>query len=80
MSFAAVKQYFESVGLGANVLLLEKPSATVAQAAEALGAKKSKLRKPCLFLWIISLFSLLLQGTRKLIIKNLRANFTKKQT
>lgn len=49
MSFAAVKQYFESVGLGANVLLFEKPSATVAQAAEAVGCEEKQIAKTMSF-------------------------------
>lgn len=49
MSFEAVKQYFESVGLGGNVLLLEKPSATVAQAAEAVGCEEKQIAKTMSF-------------------------------
>lgn len=37
MSFEHVKQYFENVGLGQRVITLEKSSATVAAAAEAVG-------------------------------------------
>lgn len=49
MSFEAVKQYFESVGLGAQVLLLAKSSATVAQAAEAVGCEEKQIAKTMSF-------------------------------
>lgn len=49
MSFEAVKEYFERAGLGAQVLLLEKPSATVAQAAEAVGCEEKQIAKTMSF-------------------------------
>ena len=39
MSFQAVKEFFTRAGLGDRVLLLEQSSATVQQAAEALGCQ-----------------------------------------
>lgn len=49
MSFEAVKEFFENVGLGEQVLLLEKPSATVAQAAEAVGCEEKQIAKTMSF-------------------------------
>lgn len=49
MSFEAVKQYFERAGLGEKVLLLKKPSATVAQAAEAVGCEEKQIAKTMSF-------------------------------
>lgn len=39
MSFKKVKGYFEALGLGQRVIVLEKSSATVEEAAEALGCQ-----------------------------------------
>lgn len=49
MSFEAVKAYFESVGLGAQVLEFTKSSATVAQAAEAVGCEEKQIAKTMSF-------------------------------
>lgn len=50
MSFEAVKAYFESVGLGVQVLSFTKSSATVAQAAEAIGCEEKQIAKTMSFL------------------------------
>ena len=49
MSFANVKQYFDSVGLGERVLALEKSSATVEEAAEAIGCQPKQIAKTMSF-------------------------------
>ena len=45
MSFQAVKEYFQIAGLGQRVLLLEQSSATVEQAAQALGCAPKQIAK-----------------------------------
>lgn len=49
MSFEAVKEYFEKEGLGAQVLSFTKSSATVAQAAEAVGCAEKQIAKTMFF-------------------------------
>lgn len=49
MSFEHVKQYFENVGLGQRVITLEKSSATVAAAAEAVGCQRKQIAKTMSF-------------------------------
>lgn len=50
MSFQAVKEYFQIAGLGQRVLLLEQSSATVEQAAQALGCAPKQIAKTLSFL------------------------------
>lgn len=50
MSFANVKQYFENTGLGERVIALEKSSATVDEAAEAIGCLPKQIAKTMSFL------------------------------
>ena len=50
MSFQAVKEFFTRAGLGDRVLLLEQSSATVQQAAEALGCQPKQIAKTLSFL------------------------------
>ena len=40
MSFEAVKNFFKEAGLQERVMLLEKSSATVSEAAEAIGCQE----------------------------------------
>ena len=49
MSFESVKKYFESVGLGERVIALEKSSATVEEAAEAIGCEGKQIAKTMSF-------------------------------
>ena len=49
MSFQAVKEFFTRAGLGDRVLLLEQSSATVQQAAEALGCQPKQIAKTLSF-------------------------------
>lgn len=50
MSFQAVKDYFTQAGLSQRVLLLEQSSATVQQAADALGCRPKQIAKTLSFL------------------------------
>ena len=45
MSLEKVQQYFEGVGLGSRVIVLEKSSATVEEAAEAIGCQPKQIAK-----------------------------------
>lgn len=49
MSFENVKRYFENVGLGQRVITLEKSSATVVEAAEAVGCQPKQIAKTMSF-------------------------------
>lgn len=49
MSFESVKKYFNDVGLGQRVIALEKPSATVEEAAEAIGCQVKQIAKTMSF-------------------------------
>lgn len=50
MSFSNVKKYFESMGLGDRVIALNKSSATVVEAAEAIGCFPKQIAKTMSFL------------------------------
>ncbi len=50
MSLERVRQYFEQAGLGARVLVLEQSSATVEQAAQAIGCQPKQIAKTMSFL------------------------------
>lgn len=49
MSFESVKKYFDSAGLGERVIALEKSSATVEEAAEAIGCQAKQIAKTMSF-------------------------------
>ena len=49
MSFEKVKRYFEDKGLGQRVIALEKSSATVEEAAEAIGCEPKQIAKTMSF-------------------------------
>ena len=49
MSFEKVKQYFEEVGLGQRLIVPEKSSATVEEAAEAVGCQPKQIAKTLSF-------------------------------
>lgn len=50
MSFQAVQQYFDAVGLGDRVMQLDQSSATVELAAQALGCEPKQIAKTMSFL------------------------------
>lgn len=49
MSLEAVNQYFHSVGMEQRVMILEKSSATVEEAAEAIGCQPRQIAKTMSF-------------------------------
>lgn len=49
MSFESVKNYFKAAGMEEKVMQLEKSSATVAEAAEALGCEEKQIAKTLSF-------------------------------
>ncbi|MFU0826857.1 MAG: Proline--tRNA ligase [Lachnoclostridium sp.] len=49
MSFEKVKNYFEKAGLGQRVIALEKSSATVEEAAKAIGCQAKEIAKTMAF-------------------------------
>lgn len=49
MSFENVKQYFENIGLGQRVIMLVKSSATVEEAAKAIGCQPKQIAKTMSF-------------------------------
>ena len=49
MPFEKVKRYFEDKGLGQRVIALEKSSATVEEAAEAIGCEPKQIAKTMSF-------------------------------
>ena len=49
MPFEKVKRYFEDKGLGRRVIALEKSSATVEEAAEAIGCEPKQIAKTMSF-------------------------------
>ena len=49
-SFEQVKQYFEDLGMGQRVMALEKSSATVEEAAAAIGCQPCQIGKTMSFL------------------------------
>ena len=49
MSFENVKRYFENAGLSQRVITLEKSSATVVEAAEAIGCQPKQIAKTMSF-------------------------------
>lgn len=50
MSYESVKGYFEHAGLGDRLMLLEHSSATVGEAAEAIGCEPRQIAKTLSFL------------------------------
>lgn len=50
MSYEKVKSYFESVRMGQRVMKFEKSSATVEEAAEAIGCESKQIAKTMSFL------------------------------
>ncbi|CVI65531.1 prolyl-tRNA synthetase [Clostridiales bacterium CHKCI001] len=50
MSYENVKQYFEHIGMGQRVMDLRKSSATVEEAAEAIGCQPCQIAKTMSFL------------------------------
>ena len=78
MSFENVKQYFENVGLGKQVIMLEKPSATVEEAAEAIGCLPKQIAKTMSFLVNEKPILIVMAGDAKVDNKKYKNTFHQK--
>ena len=78
MSLQRVKQYFENAGLGQRVHELSQTTATVDEAAKAIGCKPEHIAKTMSFLLDGGPILIVTAGTLKLITKNIKAISTKR--
>ena len=78
MSFESVKAYFESEGLGDRVHTVEHSSATVEEAAEAIGCKPKQIAKTMSFYVEESPIIIVMAGDAKIDNKKYKAQFHKK--
>lgn len=79
MSLEQVKQYFDRLGLGQRVHELAQSSATVEEAAVAVGCEPERIAKTMSFLLGEEPILIVTAGMRGLIIKNTRNIFIKKR-
>ena len=79
MSLEQVKQYFDRLGLGQRVHELAQSSATVEEAAVAVGCEPERIAKTMSFLLGEEPILIVMPGMRGLIIKNTRNIFIKKR-
>ena len=66
MSFENVEKYLKGHGYEDRIIRLDKPSATVAQAAEALGVEPGMIAKTLSFLQGDKVVLILVEGTAKI--------------
>lgn len=78
MSFTKVKQYFEAAGLGDRVKVLAHSSATVAEAAIAVGCEAKQIAKTMSFLVDEAPILIVVAGDVKVDNKKFKATFQKK--
>ncbi|WP_295235400.1 YbaK/EbsC family protein [Veillonella sp.] len=78
MSFTKVKQYFEAAGLEDRVKVLEHSSATVEEAAIAVGCEAKQIAKTMSFLVDESPILIVVAGDVKVDNKKFKATFQKK--
>ncbi|KAF1677472.1 YbaK/EbsC family protein [Veillonella sp. R32] len=78
MSFTKVKEYFETAGLGDRVKVLAHSSATVAEAAIAVGCEAKQIAKTMSFLVDESPILIVVAGDVKVDNKKFKATFQKK--
>lgn len=78
MSFEKVKGYFEGVGLGQRVLSLEKSSATVDEAAEAIGCQPRQIAKTMSFFVDDKPILIVLAGDAKIDNQKYKGTFHQK--
>lgn len=78
MSFERVKTYFENIGLGDRVKLLEHSSATVEEAAIAVGCEAKQIAKTMSFLVEEEPILVVVAGDVKVDNKKFKATFQKK--
>lgn len=78
MSFEAVKQYFEDYNMADRVMNLEQSSATVEEAAEAIGCEPCQIAKTMSFLTDNATILIVLAGDTKIDNKKYKAQFHQK--
>lgn len=78
MSYEAVKSYFENAGMGQRVMNLEKSSATVEEAAAAIGCEPKQIAKTMSFLQDEKPVLIVTAGDAKIDNKKYKAAFQKK--
>lgn len=78
MSFEMVRQYFTEEGLGERVKELEHSSATVAEAALAIGCEEKKIAKTLSFLIDDKAVLIVAAGDAKVDNKKYKSHFGKK--
>ena len=79
MSLEAVKQYFKEQDMESRVMEFQQSSATVEEAAAAIRCEPRQIAKTMSFMWMMRRFSLSWREIRRLIIRNTRQNFSRKQ-
>lgn len=79
MSFENVKSYFKAAGLEEKVMQLEKSSATVIEAAEALGCQEKQIAKTLSFLIDNEPVLIVMAGDAKVDNKKYKEAFPKRQ-
>ena len=78
MSFYQVKQYFENAGMGQRVMELSKSSATVEEAAEAIGCQPKQIAKTMSFIVDDKPILIVVAGDAKIDNKKYKAEFHQK--
>jgi len=78
MSFQKVKGYFEKVGLGNRIKELEQSSATVEQAANAIGCGPEKIAKTMSFLLNNEAILIVTAGDARVDNKKFKTTFEQK--
>lgn len=78
MSYENVKQYFENIGLGQRVKEFNQSSATVEQAAEAIGCEPERIAKTMSFLLGNEAILIVTAGDMKVDNKKFREHFHQK--
>lgn len=78
MSFEAVKQYFEDYNMADRVMNLEQSSATVEEAAKAIGCEPCQIAKTMSFLTDNATILIVLAGDTKIDNKKYKAQFHQK--
>ena len=79
MSLEAVKQYFKEQDMESRVMEFQQSSATVEEAAAAIGCEPRQIAKTMSFYVDDAPILIVLAGDRRLIIRNTRQNFSRKQ-
>ncbi len=78
MSYERVKEYFESVNMGERVMVFEKSSATVEEAAEAVGCEAKQIAKTMSFLQKEGPVLIVAAGDARVDNKKYKAEFHQK--